>query len=224
MFNPEVAKLAKVIWDYHHMHQLLTKADIILVLGSHDLRVPVYAAELYVKGFAPLVVVSGGMAHDDDLLKTNWLGTEAEKFADVMAVNGVPHEVIVLENAAKNTGENFTLGQKLLEELDQHFESAIVVTKPYMERRAFATGAKQWPDKHIVVSSPSCSFESYFEEYVHQETTPENILHIMMGDLERIDVYGRNGFQIPQEIPDHVWLAFDRLKELGYTKHLLPTS
>ena len=43
----------------------------------------------------------------------------------------------------------------------------------------------------------------------------------MMGDLQRIDVYGRNGFQIPQEIPEKVWDAFESLKGLGYTKRLL---
>jgi hypothetical protein len=32
----------------------------------------------------------------------------------------------------------------------------------------------------------------------------------------------KKGFQIPQEIPEKVWDAFERLKELGYTKHLLP--
>lgn len=221
MFDPEVAKLAKVIWDYLRMNKSFRKADMILVLGGHDLRVPAYAAELYTKGTAPIVVVSGGHAHHDDLLRTGWPETEAEKFAVVLEANGVPHDVILLENEAENTGDNFVLSKKLLDERHIAFRSVIVVTKPYMERRAYATGMKRWPDKEIAVTSPQISFEDYFGGYVNQQTTPENILNIMVGDLQRIDVYGRNGFQIPQEIPDEVWMAFNRLKKLGFTKHVL---
>lgn len=224
MFNPEVTKLAKVIWNYHHMHQPLKKADILIVLGGHDLRVPAYAAKLYAEGLAPLVVVSGGVAHNGDLLRTGWQETEAEKFAEILKTNRVPETAILLEDKAKNTGDNFDLSGKLLEERGIEFHSAIAVTKPYMERRAYATGVKRWPEKDIIVTSPQMSFENYFGGYLNQETTPDNILNIMMGDLQRIDVYGRNGFQVPQEIPSEVWDAFARLKVIGYTKHLLSSQ
>lgn len=224
MFSEEVKNLATIIWDYHHVHQLLQKVDVILVLGSHDLRIPKYAAQLFVEGYAPRIIVSGGVAHNDDLLKTSWEKTEAEMFADVMIESGVDHNRIMLEKEAKNTGENFSLSREILEANGVDFTSALVITKPYMERRAFATGAKQWSDKEIIVSSPPIPFDEYFSEYVNNETSPDAILNIMMGDLQRIDVYGRKGFQIPQEIPDEVWEAFHRLKELGYTKHLLSES
>lgn len=224
MFDEETTKFAKVIWGYHHMHHQLKKADVILVLGGHDLRVPEYAARLFAEGFAPLVVVSGGIAHHDDLLKTPWQGTEAEKFAEVLVSNGVPGESILLEKEAKNTGENFSLSWNILDRAGIEFHSVIAITKPYMERRAFATGSKQWPDKEILVSSPPIPFEDYFGAYVNQETSPEDILNIMMGDLQRIDIYGKNGFQIPQEIPDEVRAAFAELKNRGFTKHLLPES
>jgi uncharacterized SAM-binding protein YcdF (DUF218 family) len=224
MFEPEVSRYAKVIWDYHHMHQPLGKADIMLVLGSHDLRVPKYAARLFIEGFAKRLVISGGIAHSDDLLKTNWQKTEAEMFADVLTEAGIDANDIVLEKEAKNTGDNFSLSRRIIESRNIEFSSVLVITKPYMERRAFATGSKQWPDKQIIVSSPPISFDEYFSEYVDQETSPESILNIMMGDLQRIDIYGRKGFQIVQEIPSEVWEAFNRLKELGYTKHLLPAD
>lgn len=221
MFDQETSDLARTIWDYHHMNQPLEKADVILVLGGHDLRVPEYAAKLYGEGYAPIIVVSGGTAHNDDLLKTGWDKTEAETFKDVLVRGGVPTDKILVENEAKNTGDNFILGKKTLDEARVDFQSAIVVTKPYMERRAFATGAKQWPDKTITVTSPPTSFEDYFSHYVNQETSPEAVLNIMMGDLQRIEAYGKNGFQIPQEIPELVREAFRKLKLQGYTKHLL---
>lgn len=221
MFDEETTKFAMVIWNYLHISHQLKKVDLILVLGGHDLRVPEYAAKLFSEGYAPIVVVSGGIAHHDDLLKTSWQETEAEKFSETLIANGVPAESIILEKEAKNTGENFAFSRRILEEKDMNFRSVIAVTKPYMERRAFATGSKQWPDKEIIVSSPPISFEEYFDGYVDQETSPEAILNIMMGDLQRIDLYGKNGFQIPQEIPGEVWEAFDELKKRGFTRHLL---
>ena len=234
MFSPEVKKYAEVIWEYHHMHQPREHADLMLVLGSHDLRVPRYAAPLYRDGLASHLIVSGGVAHNDDLLKTGWEKTEAEMFRDVMVYGGVPVEAIMLETAARNTGENFSLSRKILEEKGVNFESVLVITKPYMERRAFATGTKQWPDKKIIVSSPQVSFDEYFEEHQDQDRgrdqdqdempSPEDVLNIMMGDFQRIDIYGRKGFQTPQEIPPHAWEAFEYLKKLGYNKHLLPEA
>ena len=32
VMNMEIDSLAKVIWDYHHMNQVLTPADLIIVL------------------------------------------------------------------------------------------------------------------------------------------------------------------------------------------------
>ena len=39
MLNKETLALAKKLWDYHHTNHTLEKADCILALGSHDLRV-----------------------------------------------------------------------------------------------------------------------------------------------------------------------------------------
>ena len=43
--NPETIALSQTIWDYHQLHHPLQQADAILVLGSHDTRVAVRAAE-----------------------------------------------------------------------------------------------------------------------------------------------------------------------------------
>jgi len=46
----------------------------------------------------------------------------------------------------------------------------------------------------------------------------------MVGDLQRIAIYPKQGFQIAQEIPVDVWDAFEQLVALGYTKHLITRS
>ena len=59
---PEITlALAQQLWDYHHVNQNLQKSDCILVLGSHDLRVAERGAELYLQGWAPLLIMSGGL-------------------------------------------------------------------------------------------------------------------------------------------------------------------
>lgn len=47
------------------------------------------------------------------------------------------------------------------------------------------------------------------------------IINIMVGDLQRIRVYPAKGFQIPQDIPEDVWEAYNRLVALGYDKQLV---
>ena len=56
MINDETKALAKKLWDYMHTGHILEKADCIFVLGSHDLRVAGRGAELYLQGWAPLLI------------------------------------------------------------------------------------------------------------------------------------------------------------------------
>lgn len=39
--------------------------------------------------------------------------------------------------------------------------SFILVQKPYMDRRTFATFRKQWPEAECIVTSPQLSYEDY---------------------------------------------------------------
>src|SRR5687768_10104977 len=94
---------AKILWDYHHMNHQLEKADCILALGSHDLRVADRAAELYLEGWAPLVVFSGGLGNFTEGM---WTESEADKFAAIAVRLGVPESSILIENKSSNTGQN----------------------------------------------------------------------------------------------------------------------
>jgi hypothetical protein len=214
MVNKEVADLAKTLWDYHHLYHSLVKSDCIFVLGSHDLRVAERGAELYLQGWAPLLILSGGLGN---FTKDIWKDAEADKFAVVAKKMGVPEEAIITENKSTNTGENIQFTKRILKEKGLKPESFIVVQKPNMERRSYATFKKHWPDKKIVVTSPQIPFESY----PNDEIPLEKVIHIMVGDLQRIKLYPEKGFQIFQEIPDDVWEAYERLVELGYNQHLI---
>ena len=214
MITSEIFALAQKLWDYHHTKQVPEKSDCILALGSHDLRVAERAAELYLDGLAPLLIMSGGLGN---FTKDMWTEKEADKFATIAIQKGVPENAILIENKSTNTGENILYTQKLLEEKRLHPQSFIVVQKPYMERRSYATFKKHWPDKKLLVTSPQISFE----EYPTQEISMEKVINIMVGDLQRIKIYPDKGFQIYQEIPSEVWNAFEKLVAFGFDKHLI---
>jgi len=214
MINEEILSLSKLLWNYHRMNQQLEKADCILALGSHDLRVPERAAELYLEGFAPLVIMSGGLGK---FTQEIWTEKEADKFAAIAIERGVPEEAILIENNSTNTGENILFTQRILKEKGLDPQSFIVVQKPYMERRSYATFKKHWPGKKLFVTSAQISFE----EYPNEEIPLERVINIMVGDLQRIRFYPEKGFQIYQEIPEEVWNAYQRLIALGFDKHLM---
>jgi uncharacterized SAM-binding protein YcdF (DUF218 family) len=213
--STNIDQLAKVIWDYMHMNQKLEKADAIFVLGSSDTRVAEYAAELYHQEWAPLIIFSGrdGKGKTMEL----WGMTEAEKFGSIALEMGVPEDKILLEKRATNTGENVQFTKELLKEKGINPRKLILVQKPYMERRTYATFLKQWPGMDFIVTSPSISFE----EYPNEERSKEYLINMMIGDLQRIKEYPAKGFQIEQEIPSDVWDAYEQLVQQGYTDHLI---
>src|SRR5258706_4620068 len=124
---------------------------------------------------------------------------------------GVPQERILIENRSTNTGENFRFTGKLLIEKGFDPRKFIVVQKPYMERRSFATLRKMWPEKDVIVTSPQVAFGKYLDSYTNAALSADDVISIMVGDLQRIKVYPENGFQIPQEIPAEVWSAYEEL-------------
>ncbi|HEY8462040.1 MAG TPA: YdcF family protein, partial [Blastocatellia bacterium] len=131
MTQPLIDELAQKVWDYHHLNHKLEKSDVILALGSNDLRVAEYAAELYLRGLAPLVVFSGNVGA---LTRERFDRPEAELFAEIALRRGVPESAILIEAESTNTGENVVFSRRLLESKGIDPESLILVQKPYMER------------------------------------------------------------------------------------------
>jgi len=210
-------RAVQILWDYHQLNQTPREADIIFVLGSHDLRVAEYGASLFLNGLAPWIVFSGGVAHEGDLLKTGWELSEAEMFAQIAESFGVPRNRMILESKAKNTGENVRFTEKILREEKIPYDRILAVQKPYMERRAWATIKVYWPEKELTLCSPPLSLEEYPNKHIGRN----EMIHIMVGDLQRIAEYPTRGFQIVQEIPENVMSAYNLLVRNGYTRHLI---
>lgn len=216
--NTRVLSLAQTIWDYHLLHHAIAPADAILVLCSHDTAVAARGAQLWLDGWAPRLIYSGGLG---SITRQMWSEPEADQFARIAVGMGVPAEGILIENQSTNTGENVRFTRRLLEQQGIDAARFILVQKPYMERRSYATFEKVWPGKELIVTSPPASFEEYLAKYSNQALSDEDVINIMIGDLQRIRLYPRMGFQIEQDIPEAVWAAFEALVALGYDTRLI---
>ena len=207
----------RLVWDYHHLHHRLTSADAIWVLCSHDLRVADRAVELWQDELAPFVIMSGGFGNFTEGVFDR---PEAELFAERVIQLGLPESKVLVEPRSTNCGENVAFTRSLLAERQMSVSKVIAVQKPYMERRTYATIRKQWSELEVQVTSPQMSFEDYCSGSI----TPDMVVHIMVGDLQRIIEYPKRGFMIEQEIPEEVEEALQVLIEAGYTKHMLAPS
>lgn len=212
MDNNKINVLAKIIWEYMLMRQELHPMEAIFVLGSNDIRVAERAADLYLEGFGKYVICSGGNGK-----ASQFSVSEAEMFSEIIIKRGVPKEFVIKEPKSTNTGENVLFVKKLLSEKGLTFNSFILVQKPYMERRTYATFRKQWPEPECLVTSPLITYE----EYAKDNEFKKRFINVMVGDLLRIKEYPKLGFQIEQKIPEAVWNAAQELLSLGFNKYIL---
>jgi uncharacterized SAM-binding protein YcdF (DUF218 family) len=210
----DLGQCARLVWDYHHVGHALAPADCIVVLGSHDLRVAERGAELWLEGWAPLLVTSGNLG---SLTRRLWTRPEAEIFADAAIARGVPRHAILTETRATNTAENVAFTRERLRERGLAVSRAIAVQKPYMERRTLATFHQLWPELELIVTSPQIDFDSYPNDQISRD----QVIEIMVGDLQRLMVYGRRGWSAPQQVPPQVIEAYQRLTKAGYTRRLI---
>jgi uncharacterized SAM-binding protein YcdF (DUF218 family) len=216
--DERILNLAERVWRYHLMNHQLEKADAIVVLCSHDKMVAERGAQVYLEEWAPLLIFSGGLG---TITKGMWSEPEADQFARIAVGMGVPEEKILIENRSTNTGENVLFTKQLLAERGIDPRKLILVQKPYMERRSYATFKKLWPEKEVLVTSPLVTFGEYLDKYSNRELSRDDVISIMVGDLQRIKLYPEKGFQIYQEIPAEVWAAYEELVSTGYTRHLV---
>lgn len=215
--DTEILEQAQVLWDYLKLGQPLKKADCVIAMGSHDLRVAEYAAQLVLSDWAPVLVCSGGLGR---LTEKVWHESEALKFAQVAENAGIPSNLILIEHKSSNTAENLKFSRALLSEKMIGIGSAILVHKPYMERRVLAAAGVVWPDLKCTVSSPPFNLMNY----PNRDIPMSDVIQIMVGDFHRIIVYAELGYQTPQEIPGNVMSAFNFLVRRGYEKYLVQIS
>lgn len=205
---------AEIIWQYHQMGHELRPADVAIGLGSHDLGVATFAAELYGVGLFPLLVFSGG---NSPTTAARFPHGEAVHYREHAMTLGVPDSAILVEPEARNTGQNISLSRALLAGHGHSVRSALLISKPYMERRAYATCRKVWPEVEVVCASEPLKFD----DYVRSIGDEKLVVDMLVGDLQRVVEYPKLGFAVEQDVPAHVVSAYDRLIKAGFDSRLL---
>jgi uncharacterized SAM-binding protein YcdF (DUF218 family) len=212
--SANIDHLAKILWDYLNLGRKLSPANAIVALGSLDTRVAERAAELWHDHLAPRIVVSGGYGR---LSAPGAREPEARAFVRTLALARVPEAKVLVEDKSTNTEENLRFTMALLHRNHIDVRSLILVTLPYMERRAYATAGKIFPDLGIQVASP----EIEYENYPLKAAGKDRLINNLVGETQRILVYPERGFTIPQPMPEEVEQAMYRLINLGYDQQLV---
>jgi hypothetical protein len=211
---PQLRHAVEVLWEYHNLRHELRGCDVGVGLGSHDVSVATCASELYHQGLFPLVVFTG--ANAPTTVKRFPRG-EAVHYREEALKLGVPAEAIRVEPQATNTGQNIEFTRRLLEAEGRAVQSVLLISRPYQQRRAYATCRKLWPEVDVVCASLPLPLD----EYIASIGDTRRVIDMLVGDTQRITEYAARGFAIEQDMPAEVREAFDCLVEAGFTSRLL---
>ncbi|WP_406244353.1 YdcF family protein [Streptomyces anulatus] len=206
---------AQQLWDFQQMRHEPRPCSVAIGLGSQDLGVADVTVDLYRRGLITLIVFTGATSRTT---RDRMPRGEAEHYRGRALDLGVPASAILVEPNARNTGENINFSRALLAERGVDVSSVLLVSKPYEERRAYATARKLWPEVEFVSASASMTLT----EYVDSIKDPRLVLDMLVGAQQRLLVCPERGFMIRQEIPDPVAVAYERLCAAGFTSRLVP--
>ncbi len=207
----------QVLWDYLGLHQQPQKADCIVGFGNFNDNIARRAAQLYSQGYAPRVLFTGGLGRNTQGLLPE---PEAVRFARVARECGVPEQALLIEDRSANTKENILFTKALLTERGLPRERILGVHQPFMERRLQAAMGVYWPEVRLTVTSPQVSIPEYLADAQCQGLSEDAAIAVIVGDFQRMDLYAKKGYQLPQQIPEEAWQAFHRLVALGYGSQL----
>ena len=207
----------QILWDYLGMHQTPERADCIVGFGNFNTDIARRAAELYHQGFAPKILFTGGLGRNT---KSLFPEPEAVRFAKVAMECGVPQEAIILEDRSTNTKENIEFMREIFENQGIPHDHVLGVHQPFMERRICAALGVYWPELKFTVTSPQVTIPEYLASAKAQGMTENASVSVIVGDFQRMDLYAKLGYQLPQQIPEEAWQAFHTLVAMGYDRQL----
>lgn len=217
MRSPIKIEHGRTLYDYLRMkgeaqHHSLTqkKPAATIVLGSDDLNVALRLRDIEPSLVSDFIVFSGNAGR-------NTIGqydkSEAETFHD-MARAYIPANVsVIIEPAATNTAENIIFSFEQMARHGVFPDSVLLIQKPTMNLRAYATAQKFYPSVDFLVDSPDLSFNEYTISYGGLDRLLTNVV----GNVSRILLYSKRGYMIAQTIPDKVARSYYLLIEEGYT-------
>mgnify|MGYP001267608616 CR=1 FL=1 len=187
-----------VVLDHLVLADRLEPASAIVAFGGRDPAVARHAAQLWLGGYAPLLVVSGGNPYGDGR-------AEAVAFASIAHRAGVPPERVIIEPRARHTGDNVVFSLASLAERGHRVDRLLAVSWPPAARRCRETVL--WRGGGVgVVSAPAPGLRP------GSVPTPRAVKAVL-AQLWRLQHYGTHGFIGHQRLPEQVARAGVKLRE-----------
>ena len=207
----------------------ITNVDILVLLGNAIPYSIEVAYEAYTKGLCNKILISGGIGHSTELLRTaiktsfkyNNIKTddmsESDIFKDIL-INyyHIPEKDILIENQSTNCGDNAYKSIELLDNLNIDYKSLMLIQDPTMQLRSYASFMKYINDKDIKIINfapfiPLLDNNMCFiNKNIDGIWDIDRYLNLIAGEIPRLrddeNGYGPNGknFIAHIDIPDHI--------------------
>ncbi|MEI7576370.1 MAG: YdcF family protein [Armatimonadota bacterium] len=205
------------------------RADLIVVLGSALPINATYGAQLFHQGVAQLLLISGGIGHSTPSLWANLEEegiegedrAEADIFQDLLVSRyQVPSEKILVESVSTNCGSNAIQSKRLLDQVDLHPQSLVLIQDPTMQLRSKASFQKSFPEAEIFNAPPfvPAVTPSGLE---NEGWSFDRFLELVLGEIPRLAAYGPKGqgFIAEVDVPENVRATWIRLSN-SFPEHI----
>jgi hypothetical protein len=198
------------IYNFLNYENMPHKSDIIIGFGHFDYKIADRCVELYLAGYAPKILFTGGvgagstgLSEPEGLFFMNYC---LNKYPSISAND------IIIETKSTNTGENIRFSQVVLEKLNPNYSfqkginAAILVATPYRQLRVVQTMALIYPHIKLFSCPPNSDYESNKMMFAEKG---EDFEHLLKAELKRIIDYPALGFikfiEVPLEFKE--WLG-----------------
>lgn len=186
----QIEELTKVVFC---SDQQIKKADLIFVFGSTDPGAVQKTLEAYQNGIIKEILISGGGATHEKKHEswTDGSKSEAQSIKDKLLLNGVPEEIITIEDRSTNSKENVLYSKQIFD--FSNISSLLFVSKSHAAGRQYRTLRKYLP--HNIEMAPY-SYETVLNGiYINQSNWmlyPES-RSLIFGEYLRILYYSHIG-------------------------------
>lgn len=204
---------AERLFRYLYVKDVPLKADLIIGFGHFDMEIPRQCGRLYEAGFAPRLLLTGGVGAGS----ANLGQPEGMAFFEVLQREfpDIPEADIVVESRSTNTTENITFSDAALRAADGDFcfgkgiRSVLAVASPYRQRRVALTMQKLYPDIMVINTPPTSTFVAQRALFALKG---QDLVPLLAGEVERLEKYAALGYIAEEPLPPEIREAYAVLK------------
>lgn len=157
--------LIRDVTDFVFLRDEPQRAQVIFVPGASFDGHTRMAADLYNRGYAPLILPSGRFAKRKGKFGDGTYPSEWAYMRQILLSLGVPEEAILREDQATFTWENALFSRKVLDDRRMIVEKAILCCRPFHARRALLYYQTAFPETEFFVcpaSEPGFDRDDWF--------------------------------------------------------------